>query len=93
MKELEELEYAKEKYNMTEKETENMYEQVRRLIFGNTLPEKADQPLAIITGGQPGSGKSGIVVKSRLDFAETGREAVILDVDTYRGLYKKSAEC
>ena len=92
MKELEELEYAKEKYNMTEEEIENMYEQVRRLIFGNTLPEKAAQPLAIITGGQPGSGKSGIVVKSRLDFAETGREAVILDVDTYRGLYKKSAE-
>lgn len=84
------FEYAKEKYKMTEEEFEEMYHQVRSLIFENSLPEK-NQPMAIITGGQPGSGKSGMVVKSNLDFANNDKEAIILDVDTYRGLYKNSA--
>ena len=90
MDEIKTFEYAKEKYKMTEEDFENMYQQTRSLIFGNCLPEK-NQPIAIITGGQPGSGKSGIVVKSRLDFANDNKEAIILDVDTYRGLYKNSA--
>lgn len=52
MNEMEDFEYAKEKYKMTEEEFENMYEQTRNLIFGNCLPAK-NQPIAIITGGQP----------------------------------------
>lgn len=90
MDEVRDFEYAKEKYKMTEEEFENMYQQTRSLIFGNCLPEK-NKPIAIITGGQSGSGKSGIVVKSRLDFANDDKEAIILDVDTYRGLYKNAA--
>lgn len=38
-----------------------------------------------------GSGKSGVVVKSMQDFANKDKEAIVLDVDTYRGLYKNSA--
>ena len=83
------FEYAKEKYNLTKDEFENMYNETRRLIFSNCLPEKG-KPTAIITGGQPGSGKSGIVVKSRLDFANNNKEVIVLDVDTYRGLYKNA---
>ena len=84
------FEYAKGKYNITEEEFENMYNQTRSLIFGNCLPENG-KPTAIITGGQPGSGKSGMVVKSRLDFAENNKEVIVLDVDTYRGLYKNAS--
>lgn len=90
MDDIKDFEYAKEKYKMTEEEIEKMYQQIRGLIFGNCLPEK-DQPTAIITGGQPGSGKSGIVVKSRLDFANNNKEVLVLDVDAYRGLYKDAA--
>lgn len=90
MSNVKDIEYAKEKYKITQGEFEDMYQQTRNLIFGNCLPAE-NQPIAIITGGQPGSGKSGIVVKSRLDFANDNKEAIILDVDTYRGLYKDSA--
>lgn len=90
MSNVKDIEYAKEKYKITQGEFEDMYQQTRNLIFGNCLPA-GNQPIAIITGGQPGSGKSGIVVKSRLDFANDNKEAIILDVDTYRGLYKDSA--
>ena len=85
------LEEAKKKYFMTEEEIDNMYQQTRNLIFGNCLPQKG-KPVAIITGGQPGSGKSGIVVQSRLDLANDNREHIILDVDTYRGLFKNATE-
>ena len=84
------FEFAKEKYKISEEDLENMYQQTRSLMFGNCLPEK-ETPTAIITGGQPGSGKSGLVVSSRLDFANNNKEAIILDVDSYRGLYKNSA--
>ena len=70
------LEKAKKKYFMTEEEIENMYQQTRILIFGNCLPQNG-KPIAIITGGQPGSGKSGIVVQSRLDLANDNKEHVI----------------
>lgn len=82
--------YAKEKYKMTEEECNEMYQETRNLIFNNCIPEQ-DIPTAIVTGGQPGSGKSGIVIKSKLDFANTGKESVVLDVDTYRGLYKNAS--
>ena len=90
MENLTEFEYAKEKYKMTEQECEQMYKEISKFIFENCVPNPKN-PIAVITGGQPGSGKSSVVIKSKRDFAQTNENAAVLDVDTYRGLFKNSA--
>lgn len=45
-------------------------------------------PTAIIIGGQQGSGKTGIVLKSIMDFKSKNKDVVVLDLDAYRGFYK-----
>ena len=80
---------AKEKYEMTEEELEDMYQRVKSTLFtGKTI--SPDGAIAIITGGQPGSGKSGLVIKSNCDLARRNRRPILLDVDDYRG-YAKGA--
>lgn len=68
------------------------YEKARKQIFGNHVPTYTynRRPIAILTGGQPGAGKSGIVIKSCLDFNEIAINPVILDGDLYRGCYPNS---
>lgn len=82
---------VKKKYALTDKELEEMYFQAKSLIFTGSKPA-INRPEAIVTGGQPGAGKSAIVLKSKYDFAQEGRESIILDVDTYRGLYKNAVK-
>lgn len=92
MEEKKSFEYAKEKYEMTEQELEDMYQRIRGLIFYNCIPEQNGKPVAIITGGQPGAGKSGCVIEAKRELADKGKESIVLDVDVYRGLYKNAAE-
>ena len=66
----------------------NFIKMQRNLVLDNHTPADNRTPAAILTGGQPGAGKSGIVIKSRLDFQKIGVKSVILDGDTYRGLYQ-----
>ena len=86
-----EIEEVKTKYQLSEEEFEEMYEEAKRLIIGNRQPSKG-KPTAIVTGGQPGAGKIGLVLKSKRDFKAKSEEVVVLDSDIYRGLYKKSME-
>lgn len=76
-----------------EKEAFNtFYENARKQIFENHMPTYTNKrnPIAILTGGQPGAGKSGIVMKSFQDFNKLGINPVILDGDLYRGCYPNS---
>lgn len=86
-----EIEEVKKKYQLSEEEFEEMYEEAKKLIIGNRQPSK-ERPTAIVTGGQPGAGKIGLVLKSKRDFKAKSEEVVVLDSDIYRGLYKKSME-
>lgn len=72
---------------LTKEEFYNFYYDAKELLFSNHTPSNNRSPIAILTGGQPGAGKSGIVIKSRLDFEKNGINPVILDGDSYRGLY------
>ena len=88
---LEEKERIKEKYLLNNDELLEMYNDAKELLFINKkVPNK--KPIAILTGGQPGAGKSNIVIKSMLELKKNNREPVILDGDSYRGLYKNSEE-
>ena len=86
-----EKERIKIRYQLSEDEFEEMYEEAKRLIIGDCQPSKGI-PTAIVTGGQPGAGKIGLVLKSKRDFKEKTENAVVLDSDIYRGLYKKAME-
>ena len=72
---------------LTEEEFYNFYNDAKKLLFTNCTPSINRPPIAILTGGQPGSGKSRLVIKSRKDFQKIKANPVILDGDTYRGLY------
>lgn len=86
---IEEIEKVKNEYALSEEDFENMYKEVKETVIGDiTAPEK--QPMGILTGGQPGAGKSSIVIMSKIEFAKEHRNPIILDGDTYRGLYKNS---
>lgn len=82
----------KEVTGITEDEFYRFYKRAKKLVFEDHIPANNRTPIAILTGGQPGAGKSGIVIKSRLDFQKIGVNPVILDGDTYRGLYPNAKQ-
>lgn len=89
--ELEDKELVKKRYEIKEKEFQEMYLKVKEDVFYEKKPPSVN-PIGIITGGQPGAGKSSIVIKSKREFSMKNRNPIILDGDTYRGLYKNSIE-
>lgn len=86
-----EIEEIKLKYALSEDEFEEMYDQAKKLIIGDCKPSKGT-PTAIVTGGQPGAGKIGLVLKSKREVLSNGEQTVVIDSDIYRGLYKNSME-
>ena len=87
----ERFEEAKRKYAVTEEELDDMYIRTRDSIFAGKRPETKHAPIAMVMGGQPGAGKSGLVMKTRQDFRNMGRDVIVLDVDAYRGFFKNAA--
>ena len=82
-KEILEIEQLK-KNLQTEEALEELYKNAKLSIF-DVEPEKNGNPIAIVTGGQPGSGKSGLVKLAVKRFTEAYKDYIILDVDQYRG--------
>lgn len=71
----------------SQEESKKMYLKSKKyLLDGHKKNNKL--PTAIIIGGQQGSGKTGIVLKSIMDFKAIDKDAVVLDLDAYRGFYK-----
>ncbi|HBN8007496.1 TPA: zeta toxin family protein [Pseudomonas aeruginosa] len=72
------------------------HDAIYRLIEARYLPKSQpqEQPTAIITGGQPGSGKSGITTQAKSELAERGGY-VLIDADklrTFSPLYRAALE-
>ncbi|MGG5276315.1 zeta toxin family protein [Pseudomonas syringae pv. coryli] len=72
------------------------HDEIYRLIESRYLPKSRpqDHPTAIITGGQPGSGKSGITTQAKSELAERGGY-VLIDADklrTFSPLYRPALE-
>lgn len=81
----------KEQYALTKEQLEDMYKKAEELIFYKKQIQTFE-PIAILTGGQPGAGKSSLVVNAKKQFKNIGINPIILDGDTYRGLYPKATE-
>lgn len=87
----EEIEKIKQYYEITEEDFLKMYMQAREDTFKNHFPNQ-EKPTAIFIGGQPGAGKSALVIKTKKEFLDAQKDIIILDLDMYRGLYKNSIE-
>ena len=84
------LENIKEKYILTEEEFEEMYNKCKEVSFHNC--QKSENPIAVFTGGQTGSGKGGIDVFSGKEVRENGEHMAVLDVDVYRATFPYTKE-
>jgi hypothetical protein len=87
----EEIEKIKQHYLITAEEFEEMYLQAKKITFANYKPTQS-RPIAIFTGGQPGAGKSGLILKTKREFAKMNKDLIVFDLDMYRALYKNSFE-
>lgn len=87
----EEIEKIKQYYAITKEDFLKMCMQAREDTFKNHFPNQG-KPTAIFIGGQPGAGKSALVIKTKKEFLETQKDIIIFDLDMYRGLYKNSVE-
>lgn len=84
------LDLIKKEYKLNEQQFNQMYQDTRKIIFGNA--KTYDKPVAIIIGGQTGAGKGGIDVFSKREFKDKGLDSIIIDVDIYRMLHPKAEE-
>jgi len=67
-------------YELDGQSHERVYEKIARHYLPKSLPQ--EQPCAVITGGQPGAGKSGITAITMERFRESGY--VLVDADKMR---------
>lgn len=80
-----------DKYKISEIELDGIISKMKSIIL-DTYQDDDEVPTAIFTGGQPGAGKSAIVLKSKIDLAKENKDSIIFDLDSYRGLFSKSLE-
>ena len=80
-----------EEYKMSDEELNSIVSRMKSVIV-DTYEKSDELPVAIFTGGQPGAGKSAIVAKSKIDLAKENKDAIVFDLDSYRGLFSKSLE-
>jgi len=81
---LEELEKV---YHLNDKQNEAIGKIIIENFTAGVTP--VESPVAIILGGQPGSGKSELITQAQ---ALTGKNAVICNADDYRDYHPKSDE-
>ncbi len=87
---MQDIEEIKKSYKLNEDEFEEMYQNTRKIIFGNA--KTYENPTAIIIGGQTGAGKGGLDVYSKKEFKKQGLDSVVIDVDIFRMLHPKAKE-
>ena len=80
-----------DEYKISDFELNGIISKMKSMIF-DTYEKPEGIPVAIFTGGQPGAGKSALVSKSKIDLAKENKDAIIFDLDSYRGLFSRSLE-
>lgn len=69
-----------DRFQLSQKKRTSIYEKIERQHFKGT--EQVERPQAVILGGQPGAGKSGLLEASKQDFAD--RNVVTINGDELR---------
>jgi len=84
------IEEIKKEYKLNEEQFEEMYQNVRKIVFENA--KTYENPTAVIIGGQTGAGKGGIDVYSKKEFKKQNMDSIVIDVDSYRMLHPRGEE-
>lgn len=80
----------KDKYKLPEKKHQEIYKQIEKEVF-----EKASvstEPIAIIVGGQPGSGKGAVISYSKKEAENAGKCIIIITTDEYKPYHPNAIE-
>ncbi len=77
-----------ESFKLDERRHQEIYKRIERESFGDTKP--VENPRVIITGGQPGSGKSKLLEQSRELFADGN--VVVINGDDLRNFHPRTEE-
>lgn len=73
-------------YKLGEKQHQAIYSRIEKNTFGSTKP--VEHPRVIITGGQPGSGKSKLLELSKKEFPD--RNVVVINGDDLRNYHPQA---
>lgn len=84
-----EIELIKDKFLITDEDFEFMYRQAEAITFSGVKPA-IKKPVAIFIGGQPGAGKTGLVLMTKQEYEKNGTDIISFDLDSYRPFYKNS---
>lgn len=82
------VEKIKKKYKLSVEEFEEVYNNVKKATL-REIKKPVGTPIAIMTGGQPGAGKTSSLV---IEACKEYQNLVVLDMDHYRGFFKKAIE-
>ncbi len=80
----------KEKYKLSQEEHERISKQIKQELFNNV--SKQENPISIIVGGQPGSGKGAVISYSKNQCEQKGRSSIIITTDEYKPYHPDSIE-
>jgi len=77
-----------ESFKLTKREHDRRYERIEKQAFKNTRP--VEKPRVIILGGQPGSGKSKVLINAKKDFLDDN--VVVINGDDLREYHPKAED-
>ena len=80
----------KEKYKLSSEEHQKIYIQIEEAVFNGV--GKAEHPVAIIAGGQSGSGKGALISYSKKQVEQTGTNIIIISTDEYKPFHPSAIE-
>ena len=76
------------KYKLSDEEHKKRYKTIEKRVFGKKY--NVDSPIAVVVGGQPGSGKSLLIEQGILEIGE--ENTVVINGDEYRKFHSRSKE-
>ena len=80
----------KQKYKLPENEHERIGRIIEQEVFRDV--RKDDKPIAIIAGGQSGSGKGAVISYSKRQIESARRDVVIITTDEYKPFHPRAIE-
>lgn len=78
----------KVKFKLSEEEHNRIYKQIEQKVFHGA--KKSEKPIAIIVGGQSGSGKGAVISYSKRQVESAGGNIIIITTDEYKPFHPRA---
>lgn len=80
----------KEKYKLPKDIHMQIYSEIEKEVFSKVSTQ--DNPIGIIVGGQPGSGKGSVICYTKKQIEDSGRDITIITTDEYKPYHPQAIE-